>query len=113
MDGFQAISFYASYQGFAENLNRETALTAMKKLQKIAVNMGQSSWRRLAAAKSVNDMRNFYRETANGSEDEELKNDYEERVDVLTEILEEIKSREENKSLREIYNTRLLLIDRE
>ncbi len=112
IDGFMALSFYESYQALATKGDYKTASSAVEKLKEIAVNDGQSIMKRLAAAKSVNDIRNFYRTQANESEDEAAKNAFEKHVEELNEIMEQIKEQETNTQLKQIYDSRLLLLDK-
>ena len=112
IDGFMAISFYESYQGLAVKSSYEIANKAVARFKEIATNKSQSMMKRLAATKSVNDMRNHYRTEANQSENEETKQNLEKQVEELSKIMEEIKSLETNSQLKQIYESRLLLLDK-
>jgi aminopeptidase N len=61
IDGFQALSFYTNYHTLILDAGDEAAAQqTAEELRNIALNTGQSPWRRLAAMKSLNDMRNEF-----------------------------------------------------
>ena len=109
VDGFSAISFFESYQSLATRLPNEVAMKSMNKLYDIALDPIKSQWQRLAATKSINDMRNHYRGLSNESVDETEKESFESLVTNLSKIIDEIKTKEESPQLKEIYQMRIVL----
>ena len=109
VDGFSAISFYESYQSLATRLPNEVAMKSIGNLNLIALNPIKSQWQRLAATKSINDMRNHYRNLSNESSDDTEKASFESLVTDLSKIIDEIKTKEESPQLKEIYQMRIVL----
>ena len=112
IDGFNAMAFYSNYQALVEELDFEKVFASMEKLGVIATDKSQSAWRKLAAARAVNDMRNYYRENANNSTDDAEKGKLEENVRKISVIMEEIIEKEKDKQLKEIYQSRLILLEK-
>ncbi len=101
--GYSAISFFDSYQALAIKGSFDAAQQAVENLQAIALDQGQATWRRLGATKSLNDMRNEYRNRANDSDQPEEKAVLEEKVDAISKVIEQIKANESNDHLRSTY----------
>ena len=112
IDGFNAMEFYSNYQVLVRDFEFETVLESMKNLEEIAINQNQSSWRKLAAARAINELRNHFREIANKSDMDQEKNQLEEYVQKISEIMDRIIDAETDSQLKEIYQTRLILIEK-
>ena len=71
-------------------------------MEAISLNMGQSPWRRLAAARGVNDIRNYYhqKEAKDGKE----RAAFDQIVTDLGERLEKMKAAETNPDLKGLYD---------
>ena len=78
-------------------------------MEAIGLIMSQSPWRRLAAARGINDIRNYnhQKETRDGKE----KAAFEQVVTQLGERLQKMKAAETNADLKGLYD-QLKLIDR-
>jgi len=103
VDGYNAVSFFDSYLNIIVNTNDKTVFSSMEKLKGLATNMIQSPWRRLAATKAMNDMRSEYQTRASKTEGQK-KTDLLANADTITKLIEEIKSKEENDQLKDLYN---------
>ena len=103
VDGPPAIDFYAAYQNLLTKATWEEADAGVAQLQKVATDMGQSPWRRLAATKSVSDLR---REYESRLDDEAYAADQDllsKKILEVGAVLEAIKGAETNEQLQQIY----------
>ena len=103
VDGFAAISFVDNYAKLASGESAETIVDAAKKLKGVAMNMGQSPWRRFAATKAINDLHGEVYGRANDVTDETEQTDLTSKDNMLIQLIEDIKSTEENEQLLQFY----------
>ena len=103
VNAFNAVLFVGSYQELAFKSGEKYAMDATARLKEMALNASQSPWRRMAATKSLNDMRNAFRAKGNATKDPEAKRALEEKVTEISRIIEEIKVFEPNQELKAIY----------
>jgi aminopeptidase N len=103
MGGFSAISFLENYAKVAAEGDARTLLNSATKLEKIAVDMQTSPWRRFAAMNGIN---SFHGKLATELENEKdeakiaaLKN----TDTAIVELIESIKKTEENDRLKAMY----------
>ena len=109
VDGYATFSFFDNYSYLAVQTPIEKHAPVIDKLEQLALNMKQSPWRRLAAAKAINNFRNFYYEQSfsTNSDKERLEN----LVKELGERLEKIKAKETSPELKALYD-QLTLMER-
>ena len=109
IDGYQAFNFFSAFALLATNSDKKTTFNVIDQMEAIGLNMSQSPWRRLAAARGINDIRNYYhqKETRDGKE----KAAFEQVVTQLGERLQKMKAAETNADLKGLYD-QLKLIDR-
>lgn len=109
IDGYQAFNFFSAFALLATNADIKTTFNAVDQMEAIGLNMSQSPWRRLAAARGINDIRNYYyqKETRDGKE----KTDFDQIVADLGERLKKMKAAETNIDIKNLYD-QLKLIDR-
>ena len=103
VDGFTVISFYENYIALVEQTDEMQINDSMHKLKSVGIDMARSPWQRFAATKAMNEMRNAYFEKANTEKDEEKKEAMEQNAASITEMIEEVKSKETNDQLKSIY----------
>lgn len=111
VDGFSAVNFFTNYQSLALKVNEEKVKKAVGLFETIALDFKQSPWRRLASTKALNDLRNEYRTKANEIAEPDKKEELEKQVSAISEIVDEIKSKETDKELQNIYS-QFQLIDK-
>lgn len=93
MDNMGAFRFYDQYARFLMGLKDQAVLDqAVSGFQSVALDKGASLWRRFANAKSIADLRNFYREGANKA-----------KADELSAMLAEIREKETDATLKLYY----------
>jgi len=109
VNGFDALSFFSSYQTLIGQFEPEETMTALEPVIRIGLDQQQSPWRRLAAMKALNDLRNEYRNEANQLEDEEAKQNLENLVERVTKLMEKINAAESNAQLKNMYDSFQLL----
>ncbi len=104
VDGYDAMSFFGYYMQLIARTNPQIIAGGMEKLKGIAVNMGQSPWRRFAATKSINDMRGAYQAEVPKVEGEN-KTALLAYVESITKMIDEIKAKETNDELQMFYKS--------
>ncbi|MBX2871478.1 MAG: alanyl aminopeptidase [Saprospiraceae bacterium] len=92
IDGYQAMSFYDSYQILATGIGAEQALKTAKVIQTTALDLNESLYRRFGATRSLDSMRTTL------TDDGDL-----ETAKAITVIIEEIKKNETNGQLKQYY----------
>ena len=102
LDGYDAIDFMGNYLYLAVSGGDKSIGRAISFLKEMAVDMGQSPWRRYGATKALSDLRNEYQAAVEASKEEE-RNRYTLKVNQLTEIVDFIKKTETNSQLLQIY----------
>ncbi len=103
IDGFSVISFYENYIALVEQTEEPQISESMQKLKAVGVDMSKSPWQRFAATKAMNEMRTSYTDQASNENDEQKKNELEENAASITELIEEVKSKETSDRLKSIY----------
>jgi aminopeptidase N len=94
VDQLGAFAFFDQYQKYLTGLGDDTATNqGIDLLKAIAFDGQTSQWRRFGSTKALADIRNFFREK--GSK---------ERVDVLQKLIEEIKEKETDETLKLYYS---------
>ncbi len=93
-DGFGAFPFFDNYQKFLVGLNDAALLDAgVEQFKAISLNLKTSEWRRFGATKAIADLRNHFRAQGNS-----------EKVSALQTIINEIKSKETDPTLKLYYD---------
>jgi len=103
VDGFTVISFFENYIVLVEQTEEPQISNSLQKLKAVGLDMSNSPWQRFGATKAMNEMRTSYNEQAIVESDEQKKNQLEENVESITEMIEEVKSKETNDRLKSIY----------
>lgn len=93
VDGYQAMSFYDSYQTLAAEIGSEQALQTAKDIQSTALDLNESLYRRFGATRSLDSMRTILTD----------KGDIE-TAKAITSIIEAIKKNETNGQLKQYYS---------
>ncbi|MEO6039020.1 MAG: DUF3458 domain-containing protein, partial [Saprospiraceae bacterium] len=94
VDFMPAFSFFGNYQKFLIGLGDAALIDAgVAKLQSIALNLETSQWRRFAATKAIADIRNEMRNKGNTA-----------KADALQSILDSIKEKETDATLKMYYD---------
>ena len=104
VEGYSAISFINSYQALATVAGLEEAEKAAKKLNAIALDLGQSPWRRVASTKSLHDMRTNFEEQVQASSDTAEQEKLNAKIKELSEMIEKIKSVETDEQIKALYD---------
>lgn len=92
VDGYDAINLLDAYRGLLAKAGEEKILAGIGKMKALALNLSTSPWRRLAATKALNEWREEFKTTAEG-----------EKVEMLGDIITEIKDAETEPQLKQIY----------
>lgn len=103
VDGFSAISFFENYLILVEQSDAVQINNCMQKLKSVGIDMNNSPWQRFGATKAMSDMRNVFTEQANNEKDKQKKITLEESADSITQMIEEVKTKETNDQLKSIY----------
>ena len=103
MDGFEALDFFTNYILLLGDADDTAIAEGIQQLKTIALNMGQSPWRRIAATKGLSDLRQAIQRQARNQEDIEAKEKLNATAGELRLIIDEIKAKETNEQLRSIY----------
>lgn len=104
VDGFESVNYFENYFALLKLAEEETITENILHLKGISTNMGQSPWRRFGAMKTLNDMRGFYLDQADREEDETGRTKLTQNAEDITEMIDEIKTKETNDQLKAIYN---------
>ncbi|MDZ4682685.1 MAG: M1 family aminopeptidase [Saprospiraceae bacterium] len=102
VDGFGAISFFSGYGKLATSGSAATGEQVIAKLKAIAINMKQSPWRRVAATRTLFEMKMDYAEKIMEARDGE-KTALENLVSGIAKMLEDIKSVETEPQIKSLY----------
>ena len=103
VDGPAVISFLGNYLSLVKQGDDANMTNSIMKLKTIATDMTQSPWRRFGVTKNLSDLRSEYREMAQGESDTAKSAQLEAKVNVITEMIEDIKTKETNEQLKAIY----------
>lgn len=104
VDGYSAMSFIDNYAGLTMAQDMETIMSSAGKLKNIAVNMGQSPWRRFAATKAINDLHGTLYQYVNDETDAAKGEQVKVNDNKLIQMIDEIKSIETNGQLKGFYS---------
>jgi aminopeptidase N len=104
VDGFSVITFYENYITLVEQSDDMGIKNSLQKLKAVGVDMDKSPWQRFGATKAMNEMRKSYEEKASEEKDEQKKSELEENAASITQLIEEVKSKETNDRLKSIYS---------
>jgi len=102
VDGFGAISFFSGYGKLAASGPVATAGQVTAKLKAIAVNMKQSPWRRVAATRTLFEMKMAYAEKSQEAGSAE-KTALENLVNEIGKMVEDIKAVETEPQIKALY----------
>ncbi|MEM6772250.1 MAG: alanyl aminopeptidase, partial [Bacteroidota bacterium] len=92
IDGYDALNLLEAYRGLLAKADENTMASGVEKMKMLALDQGDSPWRRLAATKALSDWR----------EDLKAAGDTE-KVDLFGGIISEIKKAETEPQLQQIY----------
>lgn len=102
MDDFELISFFDSYRVLVQLTDKKTYESIIEKVKAIALDAKNVKWRRFAATKTLNDLREEY-QIALDDKNNNGKGFLNKRIKKLTEMIEEIKTETKNEWLLEGY----------
>ena len=103
VDGYEAFTFIENYGKLVYALGFEHAITSIDVFKSLALNMGQSPWKRFAAAKALDDLRSDYRRHAGTIKDATQKDKASKAIAKLTEVIETIKAAETHEDVKMYY----------
>ncbi|MCB0638648.1 MAG: alanyl aminopeptidase [Lewinella sp.] len=103
VDGYAALDFYESFEGMLLGGNESNIDKGAEALQAIAMNMGQSPWRRISATRSISNMRQTINKDARRASDPTVKEKLQARAGKLQLMIDAIKKAETNEQLLGIY----------
>ncbi|MDX1940071.1 MAG: DUF3458 domain-containing protein [Saprospiraceae bacterium] len=103
IDGYAALNFMEGYQNLIVSTDFNTAMAAIEKLKNVALDMDQSQFQRLGATYALNLVRKNYYQQSKEETDEARKKTLIENVDKMTQMIEEIKSVEQDAQLQNLY----------
>lgn len=102
VDGFGSIAFFSGYGKLATSGPAATGEPTTAKLKAIAINMKQSPWRRVAATRTLFEMKMRYAEKSKEARDAE-KTALDNLVSTIGKMLEDIKSVETEPQIKALY----------
>jgi len=102
IDGYGAISFFSGYGKLVTASPAAAGEQAIGKLKAVGINMKQSPWRRVAATRTLFEMKMRYAEKSEEANDAE-KTALENLVVEIGKMLEEIKSAEVEPQIKSLY----------
>ncbi len=103
VDGYPVMSFFGAYSAILQQLDDVNVLPTLPKLSALAKNSKNSLWKRFAATKTLNDLRESFKERiadSDASRQEELKTN----ITEITGLIEEIKTQETDPQLTGVYS---------
>ena len=103
LDGYDAIEFLGNYLGMVKQTNENKLVASLGKLKGMALDVGNSPWRRLGATKAMSDLRNNYNAEADSEMDDDKKDKLRDMARSITDMVQEIKTKETNDQLKEVY----------
>ncbi len=103
VDGYGAMDYFENYFSILQSADDATVSENTSLMKDLAVDMGQSPWRRFAATKTINDIRGFYLDKADKAASAEKQTSLRSGADKLTQMIETIKAAETNDQLKLIY----------
>ena len=92
-----------NYLAMVKQTNENKLLSSLSKLKTVALNPGNSPWRRLGATKAMSDLRNNYNADADSEMDGDKKSKLRDMARSITDMVQEIKMKETNDQLKEVY----------
>ncbi|MEL7020878.1 MAG: M1 family aminopeptidase [Bacteroidota bacterium] len=104
VQGYSAISFIDNYGKLVATQDIKTLMNAADNLQQLAINMGQSPWRRFAATKVINDLHGLLYQYTNSENDEPRREQLQSNDDKLLQMISTIKATETNGQLKGFYS---------
>lgn len=104
VDGPAAFSFLSGYQTLASAGDQTTREKALGNLKSLAMNMGSSPWRRVAAVRGMVEMRTTLQQKANDEMDENAKEVLNKEIETIQQALEAAKEAETNPDIKSIYD---------
>lgn len=99
VDGYDAIYFFENYLMILQGNDNEVIQESMPKLKAVAVDMGASPWRRLAATRAMSGMVQIYQQRYEQDADPNTQK----AMEKVQLMIEEIKRTESNPRLKNIY----------
>lgn len=103
VDGYSALSLYSDYQSLLAKGNDAQMEEGASRFSKIALNMGQSPWRRLSASKAIVDLQAACTDQAMSEPDMDKADALRKRAKALGELFTAIKAAETNPEVQSIY----------
>ena len=104
VDGYDAIYFFENYLGIVQAADQSIVKESMDKLKDVALNMGQSPWRRLSATRAMSGMVQLYQQRLDQTSEEDTKRaTYSEAITDIRASIDEIKRKESNPRIKNIY----------
>jgi aminopeptidase N len=103
VDGYGAMGYFENYFSLLQDADDVLITQNLIQMKDLAVDMGQSPWRRLAATKTLNDMRGLYLDKADNNSDATSQTELRESASQITQMIETIKAAETNDQLKVIY----------
>jgi aminopeptidase N len=102
VDGFQAINFIDSYQALAVETDVETAAGVAKKLEAMALDGGQSQWKRFGATRAITQMKQAFMEKMSALPEAE-KAPLQTQIKSLDVMFKNILDKEEDPQMKSLY----------
>ena len=104
MEDFELISFFDSYRALVQLADDKKYESIILNLKKMGMDSNDSKWRRLSATKTLNDLREEYRNALNEKNaDGKMEEFLNERIIKLTEMIDEVKSKTKSRWLLDVY----------
>ena len=104
MDDYDLIPFFDSYRFLLQQADENTYTSTIAKLKTMGLDSNDSKWRRLSAMKTLNDLRDEFRATADGNADGKKKEILSAKINTLTEMINEVKGKTKDSWLLDVYN---------
>ncbi len=104
LEEFNLIPFFDSYRYLVMQSDDQIYEATIAKMKKMAMDKSDSKWKRLAAAKTLHEIREEYKISVGELLDEKDKTVLNGRISTLTKMIDGIKSSTKDKWLLDVYN---------
>ncbi|MEM6965539.1 MAG: M1 family aminopeptidase [Bacteroidota bacterium] len=101
---YSVISFFDSYRYLVQRADEKTYNSIVTKMKKMGLDTTDSKWRRLAATKTLRDLRDEYQLDLDENTDEKKGALLSGKINTLTKVIDEIKAGTKDKWLLDVYN---------
>ena len=108
VDGFEAMNFFAVYQELLAKAGPDALSQVVDQVKVMGLDMAQSPWRRFAATRLLHESRIQYNTQVSTLADPNTKEKIKKLVELLGSAINEIRAKETNSNLQNLYNQMII-----